>query len=54
MSYPDIQLFTAATMNGWKPLIFLEEAGVEYDLVSVDFSTRAHKAPDSRPDRPGQ
>ena len=46
MSYPDIQLFTAATMNGWKPLIFLEEAGVEYDLVSVDFSTRAHKAPD--------
>ena len=28
----DIRLSTANTMNGWKPLIFLHEAEVEYDL----------------------
>ena len=27
MSQPDIHLYTAATMNGYKPVIFLEEAG---------------------------
>jgi len=37
---PDIQLFTAPTMNGWKPLIFLEEAGVGYDLVPISFDNR--------------
>ncbi|MEL6197836.1 MAG: glutathione S-transferase, partial [Pseudomonadota bacterium] len=26
MSQPDIHLYTAATMNGYKPVIFLEEA----------------------------
>ena len=37
-SQKDIHLYTAPTMNGWKPVIFLEEAGIEYDLTYVDFS----------------
>lgn len=46
MSRPDIHLYTAATMNGYKPVIFLEEAGVEYDLTAVDFSRVQQKEPD--------
>ncbi len=46
MSQPDIHLYTAATMNGYKPVIFLEEAGVPYDLTFIDFSKREQKAPD--------
>ncbi|MFC3612737.1 glutathione S-transferase family protein [Lutimaribacter marinistellae] len=46
MSEPDIHLYTAATMNGYKPVIFLEEAGVPYDLTFVDFSKQEQKAPD--------
>ena len=46
MSQPDIHLYTAATMNGYKPVIFLEEAGVAYDLTFVDFSKKEQKAPD--------
>lgn len=46
MSKPDIHLYTAATMNGYKPVIFLEEAGIDYDLTFVDFSKREQKAPD--------
>ena len=46
MSGPDIHLYTAATMNGYKPVIFLEEAGVPYDLTHVDFSKREQKAPE--------
>ena len=42
----DIHLYTASTMNGWKPVIFLEEAGVDYDLTFVDFSKNEQKAPD--------
>ena len=42
----DIHLYTAATMNGYKPVIFLEEAGVDYDLTFVDFSKREQKDPD--------
>ena len=41
----DIHLYTAATMNGYKPVIFLEEAGVDYDLTFVDFSKREQKDP---------
>ncbi|WP_137166599.1 glutathione S-transferase family protein [Salinimonas lutimaris] len=41
---PDIHLYTASTMNGWKPVIFLEEAGVEYDLTHIDFSAREQKS----------
>ncbi|QFT95482.1 Disulfide-bond oxidoreductase YfcG (plasmid) [Roseovarius sp. THAF9] len=46
MSRPDIILYTANTMNGWKPLIFLHEAEVDYDLVNVDFSRKEQHAPD--------
>jgi len=42
----DIHLYTASTMNGWKPVIFLEEAGVEYDLTYIDFSKKEQKAPE--------
>ena len=43
---PDILLYTAPTMNGWKPLIFLHEAGIDYDMIPIDFSKRDQKAPD--------
>jgi GST-like protein len=33
-------------MNGWKPVIFLEEAGIEYDLTYIDFSKKEQKAPE--------
>ena len=46
MSQPDIHLYTAATMNGYKPVIFLEEAGVPYDLTFINFAKREQKAPD--------
>ncbi|QFS81231.1 glutathione S-transferase family protein [Roseivivax sp. THAF197b] len=46
MSRPDIVLYTANTMNGWKPLIFLHEAEVDYDLVGIDFSKKEQHAPD--------
>lgn len=47
MSKPkDIHLYTASTMNGWKPVIFLEEAGIEYDLTYIDFAKQEQKAPD--------
>jgi GST-like protein len=42
----DIHLYTASTMNGWKPVIFLEEAGVEYDLTFVNFSKNEQKDPE--------
>ena len=42
----DIHLYTASTMNGWKPVIFLEEAGVDYALTPIDFSKKEQKAPD--------
>ena len=32
-------------MNGWKPLIFLHEAEVAYELVAVDFSKKEQKDP---------
>lgn len=41
----DIHLYTASTMNGWKPVIFLEEAGVDYDLTHIDFAKKEQKAP---------
>jgi GST-like protein len=45
MSQPDIHLYTAATMNGYKPVIFLEEADIPYDLTVIDFAKREQKAP---------
>ncbi len=41
----DIVLYTAPTMNGWKPLIFLHEAAIDYELVAIDFSKQEQKAP---------
>ncbi len=46
MPQPDIHLYTAATMNGYKPVIFLEEAGVPYDLTFIEFAKQEQKAPD--------
>ena len=46
MPRPDILLYTANTMNGWKPLIFLHEAEVDYDLVPIDFGRKEQKAAD--------
>ena len=40
---PDLHLYTAATMNGYKPVIFLEEAELPYDLTYVDFAKRAFR-----------
>lgn len=40
----DIHLYTASTMNGWKPVVFLEEAGVPYDLTYIDFSKKEQKS----------
>ncbi len=46
MPKPDILLYTANTMNGWKPLIFLHEAEIDYDMVPISFSKKEQKAPD--------
>ncbi|MEM9439449.1 MAG: glutathione S-transferase family protein [Pseudomonadota bacterium] len=46
MPQPDILLYTANTMNGWKPLIFLHESEIPYDMVPISFSKREQKAPD--------
>lgn len=46
MSRPDIVLYTANTMNGWKPLIFLHEAEIDYELVPIDFGKKEQKAPE--------
>ena len=39
----DIHLYTAATSNGWKPIIFLEEADIEYDITAINFDKREQK-----------
>jgi len=44
MPTPDIHLYTASTMNGWKPVIFLEEAEVAYDLTYIDFGKQEQKS----------
>lgn len=41
---PDIHLYTASTMNGWKPTIFLEEAEVPYELTHINFSKKEQKS----------
>ncbi|MEM1133998.1 MAG: glutathione binding-like protein [Pseudomonadota bacterium] len=46
MPEADIHLYTAATMNGYKPVIFLEEAEIPYDLTFIDFAKKEQKAPD--------
>ena len=44
MARPDIHLYTASTMNGWKPTIFLEEARVDYELTFIDFAKKEQKS----------
>lgn len=44
MPTPDIHLYTASTMNGWKPVIFLEEAEIDYQLTYIDFSKNDQKS----------
>ncbi len=46
MPQPDIVLYTANTMNGWKPLIFLHEAEIPYEMVPISFARKEQKAPD--------
>lgn len=43
-SEPDIHVYTASTMNGWKPLIFLHEAEIEYDMTAIRFSEKEQKS----------
>ena len=43
-AHPHIHLYTASTMNGWKPTIFLEEAGVDYELTFIDFAKKEQKS----------
>ncbi|NEO39264.1 MAG: glutathione S-transferase family protein [Moorea sp. SIOASIH] len=40
----EIHLYTASTMNGWKPLIFLHEAEVDYEMTYIDFSKKEQKS----------
>jgi GST-like protein len=40
----EIHLYTASTMNGWKPVIFMEEAEIEYDITPIDFSKKEQKS----------
>ena len=46
VSQKDIHLYTAPTSNGWKPIIFLEEAGIQYDITSINFAKREQKTPE--------
>ena len=43
MPKPDIHLYTANTMNGWKPLIFLHEAEIDYEMTPISFSKKEQK-----------
>ena len=44
MSEPELVVYAASTMNGYKPFIFLEEAGLAYEVVPIDFSKKEQKA----------
>mmetsp|Transcript_457 Transcript_457/g.436 ORF Transcript_457/g.436 Transcript_457/m.436 type:complete len:242 (+) Transcript_457:177-902(+) len=46
MATPRLTVFAAATMNGWKPLIALEELGIPYKLHAIDFSKNEQHSPD--------
>lgn len=41
-----IDFYTAATPNGFKVAIALEELGLPYNLIPLDFSTQEQKQPD--------
>ena len=42
----DLHLFTAATMNGYKPVIFMEEAKLDYELTALNLGEGDQFAPD--------
>ncbi|HSG60148.1 MAG TPA: glutathione S-transferase N-terminal domain-containing protein [Pseudomonadales bacterium] len=41
-----IDLYTAATPNGWKASVALEEMGLAYNVIAVDLAANEQKAPD--------
>lgn len=41
-----IELYTAATPNGFKVSIALEELGLPYKVIPLDFSTMEQKKPE--------
>jgi len=41
-----IDLYTAATPNGWKASVALEEMGLDYNVIAVDLAANEQKAPD--------
>ncbi len=41
-----IKLYTAATPNGWKVSILLEELGVDYELHAINLSENEQKGPE--------
>lgn len=53
MSRPDILLYTANTMNGWKPLIFLHEAWFDR-LDAMPRVQEALQLPEPRPSAFGE
>lgn len=40
-----IKLYTAATPNGWKASVTLEELGLDYEVISVDLAAQDQKQP---------
>ncbi len=41
-----IDLYTASTPNGWKASILLEELGMPYNVIPIDFDTQDQKTPE--------
>ncbi len=41
-----IELYTAATPNGWKVSIMLEEIGIDYKVFPINFSDSQQKSPE--------
>lgn len=44
MSQPNIELLTAATPNGQKISVFLEELGIPYSTTAIDLGKDEQKA----------
>jgi GSH-dependent disulfide-bond oxidoreductase len=40
-----IDLYTAATPNGWKISVLLEELGLPYNVIPIDFGKKEQKSP---------
>src|SRR5579863_7687662 len=46
MGSPQIDLYTASTPNGWKVSVFLEEAGLPYNVHRIDLGAGDQKKPE--------